>query len=64
MVVLAEAAKRRANEHTDATDKQMEKMFDNMEDVEDVVVDETKLANLVKRTKVYGDVVQGETEES
>ena len=29
-----------------------------------VIVDETKLANLVKRLKVYGDVVQGESEES
>ena len=37
--------------------------FDQL-DSSDTKVDESKLANLVKRLKVYGDVVQGETEES
>ena len=30
----------------------------------DIIVDEVKLQNLLKRTKVYGDIIQGETEDS
>ena len=48
----------------DSRDDEIIKSVDEITDYENNQVDEEKLANLLKRTNVYGDLIQGETEES
>jgi len=55
----AQAKKREANEDHEKILNEYDKV-----DGSHVEVDEEKLSNLLKRTHVYGDIVQGETEES
>jgi len=61
LIQKAEQAKKRKQ------DKDHQKIldeFDHVDFVDLIEVDQQKLSNLLKRTKIYGDVVQGETEES
>ena len=67
MCALASRAKNKLAAWKEACaekDDEIKKWFDDITEYEDVVVDEEKLSNLLKRTKVYGDVAQGETEET
>ena len=61
MIVHAEEAKRRLA--IEESNNEVLEHFDSV-DGSTVVVDDEKLANLLKRTKIYGDVVQGEDEQS
>ena len=61
MIFLAKKSKKQAKqEHDDDLDE----LLAQFEGIEKSVVDEVKLANLVERLNIYGDPVQGETEES
>jgi len=64
MVALAARAKKRVSLVDNNTDDDIKRGFDDIIDYQNIQVDEEKLANLVRRTNVYGDVVQGETEQS
>ena len=61
--LLANASKAKQKKYTEEHCKEIIETFDQ-KDGSGVHEDETKLTNLVKRLKVYGDVVQGESEES
>ncbi|XP_066921835.1 uncharacterized protein [Clytia hemisphaerica] len=61
--LLANASKAKHKKYTEEHCQQIIENFDQ-KDGSDVREDDAKLTNLVKRLKVYGDVVQGESEES
>ena len=53
MCVLASRAKKKLAAWCTEKDDEIKKWFDEITEYEDVVVDEEKLSNLLKRTKVY-----------